>query len=168
MKKIFNLLIQSFIILLFFISCKSDKYSQTDVISDPYLEYQTELREVVNSIKKDIMTANINGLQSLHLENEKFTKFGPRSFERQNVESTNKSEATFFSSISNVNYEIKDLKIDVFGEIGIVTYYSYVSFAKNGNEKNVNGRQTLVFLKTNDGWKIIHEHGTIKNTSDTK
>ena len=168
MKTIIHLLIQFFIILLFLISCKYDNYSQIDVINNPYLEYQEELKEVVNSIKKDIMTSNIEGLQSIHLKSDKFTKFGPRSFERQDVESTNKSERTFFSSISNVNYEIKDLKINVFGEIGIVTYYPYVSFVKDGNAKNVTGRQTLVFLKTNEGWKIIHEHGTIKTTSDTK
>lgn len=30
----------------------------------------------------------------------------------------------------------------------------------NGEEKTASARQTLVFLRTNDGWKIIHEHGT--------
>ena len=134
MNKISHLLIQFFIILLFLISCKNDKYTQNDVISNPYHEYQNELRKVVDSIKKDIMAANIEGLQSIHLDSDKFTKFGPRSFERQDVESTNKSEAKFFSSISNVNYEIKDLKIDVFGKIGIVTYYPYVSFVKDSLE----------------------------------
>ena len=56
----------------------------------------------------------------------------------------------------------------MFGEIGIITYYPFVSFVKDGNEKNVNGRQTLVFLKSKNEWKIIHEHGTIKTASDTK
>lgn len=28
--------------------------------------------------------------------------------------------------------------------------------------KYASGRQTLVFLKTNVGWKIVHEHGTPK------
>ena len=87
---------------------------------------------------------------------------GARSFDRQDVASTNKSEAAFFSSVSNMNYEAKELKIDVFGDVGIVTYYPHVSFERDGKEQRVSGRQTLVFLKTNNGWKIVHEHGTIR------
>ena len=93
---------------------------------------------------------------------EKFTKFGPRKFDRQDVDSTNKSEAAHFGSIGNFKQEVKDLKIDVFGDIGIATYYPYVSFVKSGKEIKANGRQTLVFLNTEEGWKIVHEHGTIK------
>ena len=108
------------------------------------------------------MTGNIDGLQAIHLDSYKFSKFGPRSFNRQDVASTNESEAAFFGSISNLTYEIKELKIDVFGDIGIVTYYPHVAFVQEGEEKQASGRQTLVFLKTDRGWKIVHEHGTIK------
>ena len=31
---------------------------------------------------------------------------------------------------------------------------------QNGESKKARGRQTLVFLNTADGWKIVHEHGT--------
>jgi len=96
------------------------------------------------------------------LVSDKFTKFGPRSFDRQDVTSTNNSEEDFFGSISNFKQEIKDLKIDVWGDIGIATYYPHVSFVHNGETKSSSGRQTLVFLKTENGWKIIHEHGTPK------
>ncbi len=108
------------------------------------------------------MTANIEGLQAAHLDSEKFTKFGPRSFDRQDVASTNESEAAFFGSISNFNQEVRELKIDVFGDVGIATYYPHVSFVQDGEEKTASGRQTLVFLKTANGWKIVHEHGTIR------
>jgi ketosteroid isomerase-like protein len=114
------------------------------------------------SIADDIMTANIEGLQASHLISDKFTKFGPRKFERQDVNDTNASEAAFFSSIGNINYRIDDLKIDVFGEIGIVTYYPHVTFVKESESKVVDGRQTLVFLDTDDGWKLVHEHGTVR------
>jgi ketosteroid isomerase-like protein len=58
--------------------------------------------------------------------------------------------------------EVKDLKIDVFGEIGIATYYPHVSFEKEGKQNAGSARQTLVFLKTSDGWKIVHEYGTMR------
>jgi ketosteroid isomerase-like protein len=148
--------------LLLLVSCTSSTHLQQDPVNDLFPEAQAELREAVMSIAKDIMAADIEGLQSAHLVSDKFTKFGPRSFDRQDVTSTNESEAAFFSSVSNMNYEVKDLKIDVFGDIGIATYYPHVSFMKDGEEKKASGRQTLVFLKTENGWKIVHEHGTTR------
>ena len=50
----------------------------------------------------------------------------------------------------------------MFGDIGIATYYPQVSFVREGEPKTVEGRQTLVFLRTDAGWKIVHEHGTLR------
>lgn len=143
-------------------ACNSDNQAQptTPGMSSP--DARAEIRAAVMSIKADIESSNIDGLQALHLEGETFTKFGPRSFDRQDVASTNASEAAFFSSITGAKYEVKDLKIDVFGDVGIATYYPEVSFVRDGNDVEVRGRQTLVFLKTDSGWKLVHEHGTIR------
>jgi len=153
-----------FTITPFFAFCLSTASADQDqqLVSDTFPASQAELREAVFSIAEDIMAANIEGLQTVHLVSEKFTKFGPRKFERQDVAGANASEAAFFSSINNVNYRIDDLKIDVFGDVGIVTYYPHVTFSKENEPRVVDGRQTLVFLKTDDGWKIVHEHGTVR------
>jgi len=148
------------LLILFIMTCKNE--SKPDLINEAFPEAQAELREVIKSIVLDAETANIEGLKAAHLVSDKFTKFGPRNFNRQDVISTNNSEEAFFGTISNYRQEIKDLKIDVFGNIGIATYYPHVSFVQDGVEKNGSGRQTLVFLKTENGWKIIHEHGTPK------
>lgn len=137
-----------------------------DLVNGSFPIALAELHEVVDAIADDVMRTNIEGLQKIHLESDKFSKFGPRNFDRQNVAETKASEAAFFGSVSDVDYRINDLKIDVFGEIGIVTYYPQVSFTKQGERKQVKGRQTLVFLRTNDGWKIVHEHGTVRPQSD--
>ena len=155
--------IQLLPVLLVLLSCARTSHHENNLIDDPFTDAQTELREAIASIEKDIETANIEGLQSIHLNSEKFTKFGPRNFDRQDVEQTNESETAFFSSISNVNYEVKELKIDVFGSVGIATYYPYVTFEKDGEQKEVTGRQTLIFVKVKSGWKIVHEHGTRRN-----
>lgn len=146
--------------LILLVSCASERSPQQDLINDPFPEVQAEIREVVKSIVKDAEAANIEGLKAAHIVSDKFTKFGPRSFNRQDVASTNNSEAAFFGSISNFKQEVKELKIDVFGDIAIVTYYPHVSFVQDGETKKGSGRQTLVFLKTTNGWMIVHEHGT--------
>jgi uncharacterized protein (TIGR02246 family) len=146
--------------MFFLLSCKSE--SKPDIIEESFPEAQAEIREAIRSIVSDAETANIEGLKVAHLVSDKFTKFGPRNFNRQDVISTNNSEEAFFGTITNYKQEILDLKIDVFGDIGIATYYPHVSFVQDGVEKSGSGRQTLVFLKTENGWKIVHEHGTPK------
>jgi ketosteroid isomerase-like protein len=151
-------IIQIMLLILVVSSCKDRP--EPDLITDSFPVAQAKIREVIKSIVKDAETANIEGLQSVHLNSDKFTKFGPRSFNRQDVTGTNKTEAAFFGSISNYRQEVKELKIDVFGDVAIATYYPHVSFEQDGEEKSGSGRQTLVFLKTVEGWKIVHEHGT--------
>ena len=162
MKKYNSLPIIITLLFVILSSCTESKSDQRDIVNDLFSEEQSELREVVESIVMDCETANLEGLKAIHLASDKFTKFGPRSFERQGVKSTNESEVAHFGSVSNFKAEVKDLKIDVFGDVGIATYYPYVTFEKDGVEKSGSARQTLVFLKTSEGWKIIHEHGTMR------
>jgi hypothetical protein len=155
--------IYGFLIIFFSLSsCLSKEPGQDEVINEPYLSVQFEITEEINSIIKDAEEANVEGLKAAHLESVKFSKFGPRNFERQDVLSTNKTEEAFFTSISNYKQEVRDLKIDVFDDIAIATYYPHVSFIQDGEEKTGSGRQTFVFLSTDDGWKLVHEHGTPK------
>ena len=58
--------------------------------------------------------------------------------------------------------EMKDRKIDVFGDIAIMTCYNHFSYSVEGNREERVARNTLVFLRTADGWKIVHEHVTPK------
>ena len=162
MKKNYSLLILAAFMVIIISSCSEKKSDQLDIVNDLFPEAQSELRGVIESIVKDCETANLEGLKAIHLASDKFTKFGPRSFERQDVKSTNESEVAHFGSISNFKAEVKDLKIDVFGDVGIATYYPHVTFEKDGEAKSGSARQTLVFLKTDKGWKIIHEHGTMR------
>ena len=148
------------IVILILSSCGSQKSGQEEIINNPYLSAQAEIREVIHTIVKDAEEANIEGLKAAHLESAKFTKFGPRNFNRQDVKGTNKTEEAFFTSISNYKQDVRELKIDVFDDMAIASYYPHVSFIQDGEEKTVRGRQTFVFLKTESGWKLVHEHGT--------
>lgn len=125
-------------ILLILISACEIK-SNADVVNDTFPQAQSELQEVIKSIVNDLENANIEGIKLHHLNSEKFTKFGPRNFNRQDVQSTNQSEEAFFGSVSDYKLETKDLKIDVFGNVGIATYYPRVSLIQNGNEVTGSG-----------------------------
>ncbi len=106
------------------------------------------------------MSGNVDDFPYHHLDSPKFSKFGPRKHERQTIEETNESEASFFTSITDFTIDPKDMKVDVFGDVAVVTYYPHVTFKKDGKKMKGNGRQTVVFVKTQGGWLIAHEHGT--------
>lgn len=73
------------------------------------------------------------------------------------------SEAAYFTIVSDLTYEIRDLKIDVFGDVGVATYYPHVAYSRDGERFEGTGRQTFVFLRTAEGWKLVQEHGTPRN-----
>ena len=68
-----------------------------------------------------------------------------------------------FSSISDYDYEIKNAKISIFGNTGVVTFVLNQkgmlvdNKAFTGQHITINGRATFVLIKE-DTWKIIHYH----------
>jgi ketosteroid isomerase-like protein len=133
-----------------------------DLAHYTFPEAQAELRAVLAEIVRDAESANVRRLRAGHLQSDKFTKFSGRSFERQTVDQCNESEAAFFTSLLDLRFEMKDLKIDVFGDVAVVTCYNHASYVLDSKPRSVIARNTLVFLKTADGWKIVHEHVTPK------
>ena len=131
-----------------------------DIVHDPFTEAKEEILATMLKIHHDAETGNVGALRFHHLNSPKFSKFGPRKHERQTFEETSESEASFFSSITDFTIDPKDMKVDVFGDVAVVTYYPHVTFKKDGKKMKGNGRQTAVLVKTTEGWLIAHEHGT--------
>ena len=155
-----NLLI-TISITLVVISCnQSGELTNSTMNSISESELEKEVRGAAMKVLEDANNSNIAGLKSAHLNSPKFSKFGPRIAKRQNVESTNKTETEHFSSITDSNFIWEDLKIDIFGDVAVTTFYSNSSFIKNNSRVKGKGRGTLVFLRTEEGWKIIHEHSS--------
>ncbi len=145
-------------------SCNQiDKPTNSNVALISDTEMEKELRQAVMKVWEDANNSNIPELKSAHFNSPKFSKFGPRIAERQDVEQTNKSETEHFLSIKDANLAIEDLKIDIFDKVGITTFYNNYSFIKNDNRVQGKGRVTLAFLRTEEGWKIIHEHSSSFN-----
>jgi len=163
MLRINLLAILSFIFVA--ISCQQTRESTDSSSSAASLEVEKELRGVVMKIWEDAVNGDTSALKAVHLNSPKFTKFGPRIAERQDVESTIKTETEHFSSLTDPNFEVEDLKVDVFGDVAVTTFYNSYSFIKNNIRVKGKGRVTLVFLRTEEGWKIIHEHSSPFNES---
>lgn len=133
-----------------------------DLAHYPFLKAQSEIHDTLDAIINDVETANVQGLRDSHLNSDKFTKFGG-TFERINVDQCNDDETAGVTSVQDLKFEMKDRKIDVFGDVAIMTCYNHFSHKGDGELRRGVARNTLVFLKTADGWKIVHEHVTPKS-----
>jgi len=57
------------------------------------------------------------------------------------------------------NYEIVDPKVQVYGDVGVYTLH-YHAFLPDG-EILARGRGTVVFRRTDGGWKMVHVHWSV-------
>ena len=133
-----------------------------DLAHDPFPKAQAELREVFNAMIEDAIAGDVQGLRAGHLDSDKFTKFGGDKFGRVDVDECIEGEAAGLTGVRDLKLEHKDLRIDVFGDAAIMTCYLHLSWRVDGEPMSDVARNTLVFLNTADGWKIVHEHVTRK------
>jgi ketosteroid isomerase-like protein len=94
-----------------------------------------------------------------------FTKFDENPpYTRQSSEEAFVHEQAAFANISDYTYQTDDLRIDLFGDAAVCTFYlGYKGMFVNdcsfeGSPVCSRARATMVLTKTQDGWKIAHEH----------
>ncbi|HXQ91532.1 MAG TPA: nuclear transport factor 2 family protein [Nitrososphaerales archaeon] len=101
-----------------------------------------------------------------HSDDEMFSKFDYSApFKRQTYYEAMAHEQLAYSNISDFNYEIKDLKIDIpTQEVAIATFELETGglfvndYRFEGSPARASLRGTMVFLWKDDQWLIVHEH----------
>jgi len=94
-----------------------------------------------------------------------FTKFDDNPpFTRQNSEEAFIHEQAAFANISDYQYKIEELKIDVFGETAIATFYLTYNgvfvndYSFEGMTVGSRSRVSMVLARFRGNWKMVHEH----------
>jgi len=108
---------------------------------------------------------DLSALAEFHASRERFTKFDENPpYTRQNSDEAFVYEQAAFANISDYNYSIEDLRIDVLGEVAIATFYLAYSgmfvndYSFEGSPVGSRARVTMVLLREEGRWKIAHEH----------
>ena len=108
---------------------------------------------------------DLAALADFHSSQESFTKFDENPpYTRQNSEEAFIYEQATFANISDYSYKIDDLRIDLFGDAAVATFYlTYKGIFVNdysfeGSPVGSRARVTMVLSRTNTGWRISHEH----------
>ena len=157
------------LLVILIIGCKQNtqnqevKEAKIDIINDEFPVAQTEIKEVVDGIFKSIQNKDAEKLYSFHMYSPKFTAFSPGIL-RQGSKENEESEKKFISTISSFDYNLNDLKINVFGEVAIVTYHGDFEYTIGEEIKQMHTQTTLIFIKIDNTWKITHEHSSPRNT----
>jgi ketosteroid isomerase-like protein len=151
MKTLFLLLI---IFGLFITSCSP----KPDLINDEFPEKKAEVMKTFGEIAQSIKDGEIDKLISFHAYSPKFTEF--KNGEPRNDGVANEAhERKVFGSVTEVvKFDAKDLQIAVYGDVANLTFHSDFHLKFGEDLVMVNDQITLLFVKTEDGWKMVHEH----------
>lgn len=132
--------------------------AQVDLINDEFPEAKQEVMETFGAIAQSIKDGDLDKLISFHAYGPKFTEF--KNGEPRNGDVANEEhERSVFGSVSEViKFDAKDLKIAVYGDVANLTFHSDFHLKFGEDLVIVNDQITLLFVKTNEGWKMVHEH----------
>jgi ketosteroid isomerase-like protein len=112
-------------------------------------------------------TKDITTLPHFFAPSQYFSKFDESPpYTRQNSEEAFMYEQARFANISDYQYRIEELRIDVIGFIAIATFYLefkgvFVNdYSFEGSTVSGRSRMTMVIGKFADEWKIVHHHAS--------
>jgi len=123
-----------------------------------------EILNVIRTFFGAGKTKNFSVLSDIQLNSQEFSSFSDLPpYGLKNYSESIALEELRFASISDYDYEIKNERISIFGNVGIVTFVLNQSGmlvdsqTYTGQHMTINGRATFVLVKE-DVWKIMHYH----------
>ncbi len=162
MKTKFTLVLILFCFVL--TNCKEKAQSveveevKVDLLNDEFPESKEAISKTMDSIVQSIKDGDIDRLISFHAYSPKFTEFKngePRNGGAENEE----FERGVFGSVTEVvKFDMNDLNIAVYGDVANVTLHSDFHLKFDEDLAVVNDQISLLFLNTDKGWRIVHEH----------
>ncbi|SFZ91619.1 Ketosteroid isomerase homolog [Flaviramulus basaltis] len=135
-----------------------EKDTKLDLINPEFPEAKQEVLETFVAIAQSIKDGDLNKLISFHAYSPKFTEF-KNGQPRNGGEANEAHERSVFGAVTEVvAFNAEDLKIAVYGDVANLTFHSDFQLKFGEDLVVVNDQITLLFVNTNDGWKMVHEH----------
>ena len=108
---------------------------------------------------------DLQSIQSMHYNDKRFSKFGDTPpYMRMDFNDACMHEELYFASVSDYDFKIEDLRVDIFDDTAIATFLIEHTgmlvddYSFTGRTMDVKSRATMVFQKKGSEWLIIHEH----------
>ena len=117
-------------------------------------------KEFVGKEKAMVKLFNTKKIDSiLEYFSDNFVGFSSTKHER--LTKTSQLKKTFLHYLGEgdqVKYSIKNLKVNIYGECALTSFYWQVDIHKKKKVKSLSGRASHVYMQEADEWKIVHEH----------
>jgi SnoaL-like domain len=151
------------IFALFISACSDDDQTpepSIDLINDEFPIAKQEVMETFGAIAQSIIDGDMDKLISFHAYGPKFTEFKEGALRNDDVANEAYERQLFGELVKNVvKFEANEPKIAVYGDVANLTFQSdfELDFG-DGIPFPVKNQITLLFVRTNEGWKMVHEH----------
>ncbi|WP_339711857.1 nuclear transport factor 2 family protein [uncultured Kriegella sp.] len=147
------------IVIILLLTAVFAKGQGDSALNQEYPDAKKEVKKVLDEIEKSIRKNKIDKLISFHAYGPKFTEFelgGKRQGSKENEE----FERNFLGAITEVEkWDWNNLSINVYGgDVANATFHSNFKFKIGEEAYHFKMQGTLLFIKTDKGWKITHEH----------
>ena len=126
-----------------------------------------EVAALITSYFEVGRSKDISSLSRFFAPSQYFSKFDEsRPYTRQNSDEAFMYEQARFADISDYEYKIDDLRIDVIGFMAVATFYLQYKgvfvndYSFEGSTVSGKLRVTMVVGKFGDGWRIVHQHSS--------
>jgi ketosteroid isomerase-like protein len=121
-------------------------------------EIQREIVNIEKSIVKLFNEKNIKEIMKYF--SREFVGYSSTKHERVlNLTQLKKTFLHYLDEGDEVVYAIQNLKVKIYGEAALSTFYWTVELKKGKRKpKLINGRGSHVYLMVDTGWTIVHEH----------
>lgn len=131
--------------------------AQRDIVTETFPEAQAQIRRRLDEIWLTARNRDFDRLESFHIYGPKFTEFKDGKA-RGDAKSCAAGERATFTMLDSPAVDMKDLTINVFGEVAIVTFNGHFVAEVKGNPVARDQQSTMVFVHAGGDWKIVHEH----------
>ncbi len=144
--------------MLLFALVFTNAQAQVDLVNDEFPEAKQEVIKTFGEMAQSIKDGDLDKLISFHAYSPKFTEF--KNGEARNGGKENEIyERTTFGSVTEViKFDANDLQVAVYGDVANVTFHSDFQLKFGEDLVVINDQITLLFVKTDNGWKMVHEH----------
>ena len=147
------------------IDCQGDRLKQ--IIFRFEVNILTDNEEIIKTIEtlfESGITKDLSKLRDIHLNDPKFSSFSDLPpYDLKDYQTTIELEELRFISISDYDYIINNVKVNIFGDTAIVALELIQkgmlvdNKAFTGEHITIPGRATFVLIRK-PTWKIVHLH----------
>ncbi len=131
--------------------------SDRDIARDSFPDAQVQIRGRLDEIWSAARQRDFERLESFHLYGPKFTEFKDGK-PRGDARSCAAGERAIFSMLEAPAVDMKDLAIQVYGEVAVVTFNGHFTGRAHGQPVALDQQSTMVFANVAGDWKVVHEH----------